>query len=373
MSAKHNLRKVPMILTLALALAPALASLFLDQRPAWAGGSTKEKTSSAPGGGGGGEATSTGGIAFEPGVDSVIDRRELGERRWQISLGVEYHHLLESDYAPGLPVGGAPDTGNALNRNAIVYDASAIWDITPADRLWAEWGFVQRFIRNSGEGICPGSGPDDGIVAYRRTVRLRRGFVLRVQPRVDIGLSCESVRYQSLIAAPRLGASLEKEFGPLFVSFETHGYYYWEKYTSYTAPGGDDLGGGAPTPLASWHGVLRVSSVMPFYRRLSVGALATAAVTWYHQVGGATPGGQGTVTDPLVGDQPYQNSYGGEIYVRLVLPPVNHVYGDLLIAYADGDPTVTGYQSLLHDNGRASFNLFYRNVSEVYTALTFHY
>lgn len=350
------------------------ATALVGPADALGSGSTKEKSAAAPGGGGGSEEGASGGTTIESGIESVFER-DVGGRAWQVSAGVEYHHLLQSDFAPGAPVNGPPDVGNALNRNALLYDVSASWDITAVDRVWAEWGFVQRFIKNSGETLCPESGPDDGIVAYRRTVPLRRGFVLRVQPRIDLGLSCESWRYESLIAAPRLGVSLEREFGPLFVSLETHGYWYLEKYTSYTGPGGDDLGGGAPTPLTSLHAVLRVYAPMPFFRRLGVGLVATAATYWYHQVGGSNASSEsmGSARDPLVANQPYQNSYGGELFVRYVLPTVSGVHADILVVYADGDPTVTGYQGLLHDNGRASFNLFYRNVSELYTALTFRY
>ncbi|HEY2902047.1 MAG TPA: hypothetical protein VGL59_15810 [Polyangia bacterium] len=347
---------------------------MIGEAPARASGSTKEKAATSSGGGTE-EGTGGGAAAFEPGIESVLEQPGSESKHWQLIADVEYHHLLQSDYPPGIAVNGPPDPGNALNRNAVVYDVSASWDITPRDRIWAEWGFIQKFLKNSGDGVCPSSGPDDAIIAYRRTFHLPRRFTVRVQPRVDIGASCESVRYESLIAAPRLGASIERDFGPLFLSFETHGYWYFEKYTSYTSPGGDDLGGGAPTPLTSLHAVLRLAAAMPFYRRLSVGAVASAATIWYHQVGTSNTSGQslGSVSDPLVPDQPFQNSYGGEVFVRLALPPVNKIYSDIIVAYADGDPTVTGYQSLLHDNGRASFDLFYRNVSEFYTAITFRY
>ena len=107
----------------------------------------------------------------------------------------------------------------------------------------------------------------------------------------------------------------------------------------------------------------------------SVGLLASASTTWYHQVGGSNASSvlNGTATDPLVGSQALQNNYGGEIFVRYALAPVRHVFTDVVLAYAEGDPNITGYQSLLHDNGRASFNLFYRSVSEFYMALTFRY
>jgi hypothetical protein len=101
--------------------------------------------------------------------------------------------------------------------------------------------------------------------------------------------------------------------------------------------------------------------------------LATAATTWFHQVQGTNPSQMPTSSDPFVANQPFQNTYGGEIFVRYTFPTVRGVGSDLEVAYADGDPSVTGYQSLLHDNGRASFNLFYRNVSELFTALTVRY
>jgi hypothetical protein len=183
------------------------------------------------------------------------------------------------------------------------------------------------------------------------------------------------VQYQTLYAAPRLGVSVEREFGPVNVSLETHGYWYIEKYTSYSGPGGGSLVGGAANPEASLHAVARAYAVMPFYRPLAVGLLGTASATWYHSVHGSNPSEQayGSVSSPWSPEQPFQNSFGGEVFVRYTFPTVRGVGSDFEVAYALGDPKVTGYQGLLHDAGRASFNLFYRSVSEVHTALTFRY
>jgi hypothetical protein len=357
-------------------IAGAVALTAFWQASAYAAGTSKDKgigggsTAGGSEGGGGGPSGTQ-----EAGAERGYDRTAGPGKNWQVSGAVEYHHLLQSDFAPGMAVGGPPDPGNGLNQNVVYYDVSGYWEPTPLDRIWAEWAFVQRFMKNSGEDTCPSTGPDDGIVAYRRTVPLPWGATMRVQPRVDVGLSCESIQYESLFAAPRLGVSLERDFGPVNVSLETHGYWYIVKYTSYGGPSGNGLAGGLPTPEASLHGVLRVFVTMPFYKPLSAGVLATAAATWYHQVQGTNASVQqfGTTSDPFVSDQPFQNTYGGEIFARYTFPTVNGVGSDLEVAYAAGDPSVTGYQSLLHDNGRASFDLFYRSVSEVFTALTVRY
>jgi hypothetical protein len=361
---------------IAAALAIVIVVTSIGGSDAFAESSAKDKGSATAGGGvGESPGSGAGGGVLEPSIEGAFDQYPGGAKRWQLSLGFEYHHLIQSDFAPGVAVNGPPDAGNGLNHDVIVYDVSGYWEPTPRDRIWAEWTFVQRFIKDMGEDVCPSTGPGDGIIAYRRTIRLPRRFILRVQPRVDVGLSCESALYESLIAAPRLGVSGEREFGPVNVSLEVHGYWYFVRYTSYTGPENDPNVGGAPTPETSLHAVLRVYATMPFHRRLSVGLLATAATTWYHQVGGSNPVQQqlGSVSDPLVPDQAFQNTYGGEIFVRYALAPVRGVGTDVVVAYAEGDPSVTGYQNLLHDNGLASLNLFYRNVSEIYAALTFRY
>jgi hypothetical protein len=283
--------------------------------------------------------------------------------------------LLQSDYPAGVAAPGAPDAGNGTNENVVLYIVSAYWDPTAVDHFWAEWGFIQRFLKNSGEDLCPSSGPDDAIVAYRRAVPLPGRVTMFVQPRVDIGLSCESLNYQTLYAAPRLGVSVERDFGPVNVSLETHGYWYIEKYTSYTGPGGSSQVGGAPTPSTSLHAVGRVFANLPFYRPISVGVLGSMSATWYHQVQGSNPSEAfyKSEWDPQTPGQPFQNAFGGEAFVRYSFPTVRGVASDLEVSYALGDSTVTGYQGLLHDNGRASFNIFYQSVSEVYSALTFRY
>jgi len=341
---------------------------------AFAAGSTKDKGSGFSSGGGGGGSEGGGGGAggaTDRSAEENYDRARGGasaNKTWQVFGAVEYHHLLQPAFANGSAVNGAPDPGNGLNANVLYYLVGGYWEPTKLDRVSADWGLIQRLgqVRDSGEGAFgPNEGVDDALIAYTRTVPLPERVTLRITPRVDIGLSWESRNLTGLIAAPRLGVSVERDFGPINLFAETHGYWYGEKYTSYA--------GGNPTPETSLHARIEAVLTMPFHKRLSAGVTASTATTWFHQVhdSGNLVGANST-SDPQVPSQPFANTYGGEIFVRYVFPGYQGVGSDLLLAYANGDPTVTGYQSTLRDGvWRPGF--FYRSVSEIYTELTVRY
>jgi hypothetical protein len=190
--------------------------------------------------------------------------------------------------------------------------------------------------------------------------------LLRIQPRVDIGLSYESIKLSSLIAAPRIGVSAQRDFGPLNIYALVYGYLYLEKYDSYV--------GGDANPKSSLAALVQATFTVPHLRALEIGALGTASVIWYHEVhddgSNALIRELGSTSDALTPSQPFTNDFGGEVFVRYTLP-TDVVGSDILIAYADGDPTI-GYQGLRHD-GVGRFNLFYRHVAELYAAVTVRY
>jgi hypothetical protein len=66
-----------------------------------------------------------------------------------------------------------------------------------------------------------------------------------------------------------------------------------------------------------------------------------------------------------------QQSYGGEIFVRYVMPEVSGFKSDFTLALAQGDPSL-GYPSVLHD-GVVHPYLLYRDTAEVYFALEGRY
>jgi hypothetical protein len=366
-------KKKPVPVTVAAAL-----SIFVASPSARAADSPTDKSASSGehlGDGmhaGEGEATEAGGNPD----DSLVYDRGRGERAatsksWQIRGSIEYHHLINASYTNGFATAGAPEESNALNQNLLYYLLAAYWEPTPKDRIWAEGGFYTRAgsIKDSGESVVGGpnaGGLDDALIAYTRTVPLPLKITLRITPRVDIGLSYESRVLEGLIAAPRLGVSLERDFGPINVFVETHGYWYGQQYAEYA--------GGNPTLEWSLHGLVEVIATMPFHKQLSLGVLATASAAWYHN---ATDGGSGPLSTVVMNgaesgpSQPIQNTYGGELYVRYMLPTFHSLASDIVVAYADGDPFI-GYNQFLHD-GVGRFDPFYRSVSEFYTALTARY
>ena len=317
-----------------------------------------------------GGATSTGAAGESAGGErGGGESRELAPggvtpaKNWQVRATAEYHHLIrDNDLSTG--PSSQPSTGDAANKNVLYYLLGAYWEPTPKDRFTVQWGVYQRFLADQGE---TGVRSDDAAVAYTRVVPLPEKVTLRIQPRVDIGLSYDSVVLSSLIAAPRLGVSIDRDFGPLNLYALTYGYVYLERYTSYA--------GGNPNPQSSVAGLLEATFTVPRYTQLQFGILGVASTVWYHQV--KDDGSNLSVTqyastsDPLTPNQPFQNTFGGEIFARYTFPRVRGVGSDVLVAYADGDPTI-GYQDFLHD-GVGRFNLFYRHVSEFYADLTFRY
>jgi hypothetical protein len=126
---------------------------------------------------------------------------------------------------------------------------------------------------------------------------------------------------------------------------------------------------------------------MPFHEPLSIGISLYTAYTWYHQINSGIGGSNaiaqngsvvnagGGTTDATYPSQPIQQTYGGEVYVRYIMPTVMGLKSDITVAYAMGDPLV-GYSSVLHDGvghayiGPTGLN---REYSEVYAALALRY
>jgi hypothetical protein len=116
---------------------------------------------------------------------------------------------------------------------------------------------------------------------------------------------------------------------------------------------------------------------VPYVEVLSFGVSLAMGWTWYYGVDSANNPGTQTGTAPgaitgQTGNQPMQQSYGGEIFARVDLPTYQGFASDITLSYAEGDPTL-GYTSVLHDGVRNPYFGFNRHVSEVYVALTARY
>jgi hypothetical protein len=302
-------------------------------------------------------------------AENSLDRgargtQEEAEKPWELRLGLEYHHLLvQNDLSPQYTPGAIGGDGDAADKNVLYYLLGAYWEPGPQDRFAVQWGVYQRFLVDRG---ASGFRSDDAAVAYTRTVPLPEGLTLRIQPRVDIGLSYESIELSGLVAAPRLSVSLERDFGPVNVYGQVYGYWYLETRNEYA--------GGAANPQSSLNEVLAATVTMPFLQQLEVGALGFASSIWYHQVqddGSTHASTLGTTDAGSISYQPVQNTGGGEAFVRYTFPSLRGVRSDALVAYALGDPTI-GYGGVLHD-GVGRFNLFFRHISELYGVLTLRY
>ena len=296
------------------------------------------------------------------GSSELRDVDELDWRNtksWQVRATAEFHHLVRQNDLASDSTG----RGDASNRNLFFYVFSAQYEPTPYDRLVAQWGFYQRFLADGGE---TGVRSDDGLIAYTRTIPLPGRVILRVQPRVDFGLSYDSIEHTGLIAAPRLGVSLERRFGPVDLYALVYGYVFLERYTSAI--------GGSPNPMTSLATLVEATYRVPPLPSLEAGVAGYASATWFHEVqddgSNALIAEEHSTSDPLTASQPFSNTFGGEVFVRYTLP-TRAFASQVLVAYANGDPTI-GYQALRHD-GVGRFNLFYRHVSELYAALTLRY
>jgi hypothetical protein len=337
--------------------ATALVGLVFGSSAFAAGTSEKGKGSGSSASSGGGGGAEGGG----PAEHTTEDTKNIGlkeeTQEWQVNASVEYHRLVRQNDLGG----DQGSTGDAANKNVIYYGIGGQWAPTEFDRVVVRWGVYQRFLADPTE---TGVRSDDGVVAYTRIVPLPWDVEMRIQPRVDLGLSYESIQLSGLIAAPRLGVSVERTFGPVTVYALGYGYLYLEKYNEYA--------GGAANPKSSLHAILEVTATPPFLKELTLGVSGSAGATWYHEVQNNTP--LPTTPDTLVPNQPFTNAFGMEVFARYNLPSlsgVDRLKWDATLAFANGDPTL-GYQNLLHD-GVGRFNLFYRHVAEVYGALAARY
>ena len=115
---------------------------------------------------------------------------------------------------------------------------------------------------------------------------------------------------------------------------------------------------------------------MPFHRPLSFGTALSDSYIWFYEVGSAPASGAGTsggafagaVQDTQFSSQSMLQSYGGELFVRYVMPTLGGFKSDLTVALASGDASL-GYNAVLHE-GVVHPYLFYRQTAEVYAALS---
>jgi hypothetical protein len=306
-------------------------------------------------------------------------REGEGEKSWEVGGIWETHRLIrQNDLAGGDAVNGSPSTGAAPNKLFNVAGLYGQWDITQYDRVKLRGYVFERFVADQGES---GFRFDDMILQYTRRIPFPEDFTLRVTPWVLIPLSFDS-RLQSLYTAPRLTFELEKKFGRYVIAdLRTRGDAFFYKYRTsgpiQSNPNGTPQAGGTPNPKYDVGFSAEVEVAMPFHEALSFGADVATAYTWYYQpvnVNNDTNVSvqqNGAVADPTYSSQPIQQTYYGEVFVRYTMPSLVGMKSDLVVAFANGDPSI-GSVSVLHD-GVGHVYLGYRQNAEVYAAFTLRY
>lgn len=292
-----------------------------------------------------------GGTGLSP--DRIEDAKK-DVKPWEIGASWETHRLIRQEDLNG--------AGSSKVFNLVFF--SARYDITDKDRVSVSWGLFQRFLADDGETGFRGT---DITLAYTRLVPLPEKLTLRITPSTTIPVSFYSQK-ASNITSPGLSLTLSRKFGDLNIDARLSAGAFIDHYAS--------AEGGSPNAKYRAGGSLTAEYSMPFHRALSLGAAINDGYYWYYnpQNSGCQASvacQQGFVQDPQFSGQTMQQTYGGEIFVRYLLPSIMGFKSDATVAVANGDPSL-GYASALHD-GVVHPYLAYRQTAEVYGALSLRY
>jgi hypothetical protein len=276
------------------------------------------------------------------------------EKPWEVTGVFETHRLIRQEDLNG---SGAVKTFNVLF-------AVGRYDITDRDRVQVSAGGYQYFLADTGES---GFRADDISLAYTRLVPLPAEFKLRVTPGATIPISFDS-QLASNITSPSLQLRLTRTFGDFTVDARVTGRAYIDRYTTAAEIGANgSTASGQTNPKWRLGGTISGEYSMPFHHPLSAGVALIDSYIWYYDVGQCQ-----AVQDPQFGNQPMQQSYGGEVFVRYQMPNVGGMKSDITLALANGDPSL-GYPSVMHDTGVVHPYFFYRDTAEFYAALSASY
>lgn len=313
------------------------------------------------GGAGPGGAISGGPTGGET-IGADIHRRETqagieGEKTkpWQVEAIWETHRLVRQE-----------DLGTPRNKliNAAFFYGR--YDFTKYDEIWLRAGIIERFVGDEGES---GFRADDIVGAYARAVPLPEKFSLRLTGQLSAPTSYASQK-ESLITEPRLTIYADNKSIDRFTFMaRTFGSLHVTRYTS--------AEGGSANPKWTWAAGIGAEYRIHYIDVLTLGASLTNVYMWLYEPGYNASASQsaryGVSQDPNYGfDQPVQQSYSAEIYLRYKAPDIYDVHSDLTVAYAQGDPSI-GFTSALHDGSRRVYPFFWRESSAVYATLSIAY
>ncbi|HEY6463700.1 MAG TPA: hypothetical protein VIY73_26205, partial [Polyangiaceae bacterium] len=282
----------------------------------------------------------------------VTNNKKVEEKPWEVGATFETHRLLRQDY-------NLDGTG-ALKVFNVLY-AVAKYSLTDYDTILLSGGGYQYFLADSGES---GFRSTDLSLGYTHMFQLPARFRLRTAVGATIPISYDS-QLASNITSPSVSVALSRKFGDLALEARITGRYFWDRYTTANAIGGsnnnDTSGSGQPNTEWSAGAAISAEYDMPFYRPLSAGVALVDSYVGFYNVGqcpadsglGQAYGGganscPGATTNKAIDNNPWQQSYGGEVFVRYVMPDLGGFKSDLTVALANGDPSL-GYPSVLHD------------------------
>ncbi|HEX8795613.1 MAG TPA: hypothetical protein VF765_31905 [Polyangiaceae bacterium] len=368
------------LITVGLGIAVVLATSVAAAAPA--GGAAGEKGNTGGKGGLGPENSTQSGAQGASEQSAPIDQsqvqfgktqvnadkgvtKEEKEKPWEIGGAFETHRLLEQNYL----------TTSKELQTFNIYSLYGRYSITENDIVSISGGASQYLQADPGE---PGWRLFDISLAYTHRFQLPAKFNLSTTGGFTLPVSYYS-QLASNITSPFITVGLSRKFGDLYVAATVRGGYSWDRWTSQDALGagqnGAAAGSGAGAPNIEWSagGALTAEYSMPFHRALSVGAAVSDSYAKPYDVGQCPLNStcMGATTYPNQDNQPWQQSYSDEIFVRYILPDLQGFKSDILLALANGDPGL-GNVPVLHD-GVVHPYLMYYNTAEVYVAISGRY
>jgi hypothetical protein len=337
-------RTRPEVLKLLLAVAA------LSGGPAWGADAPKGKGVEPPGGGGGGpgaggsaEAAGSGATtslradAVGLGISGGLIDHAPGTRGkwWDVAATFETHGLLWKT-----------NTGCGKCKLFDYGTASVGLNLTRNDRLRVRMGVFQWLLADEGESGFRGT---DLNLSYRHVFHLPWELSLRATAAVSFPTGFYSQK-AGLYVAPSLSAVLSKTWRGLTVEASTFGLYNAMKANA--------TEGGNANTWALVSVTLEIAYAFWFHPALELGVDGYTGWTAHY-------------FKPQNQEQPVQQSYGGEVYLRYTFPPLGGAHFDLTAALADGDPTL-GYLSRNID-GFTHFFINHYSTFEAYGAINLRY
>lgn len=294
--------------------------------------------------------------------DVTTGKREE-EKPWEVSGTFETHRMLRQDYV-------AEGLGQFKSFNVLYLTGK--YSLTDNDIITLAGGAYQFFLADQGES---GYRATDISLSYTHLFNLPERFLLRTTGTLTAPISFDS-QLATNVTTPTLNVGLSRRFGDLLLSAGLRGSYFWDRYTTANCIDNSCGSQGSGQPNAKWTagGYMSAEYAMPFHRPLSIGAAVTDSYLWYYDVGQGPAGAAnnpGATRNPATDNNPFQQSYGGEIFGRYIIPDVGGFKSDVTLALANGDPSL-GYPSVLHDGVVHPYLLYY-NSAEVYLALEGRY